>query len=505
MWLAPNLITLIGTFCAAGGSALVAYHLPGLQGSAPAYVYLINFLCSLIYMHLDCVDGKQARRTNSSNPLGQLFDHGCDAINVFFQISAALAVMGVGYSHHSILCFATGALTFVIPHIAEYHTGNFSYGNGYVGLTEAMYAVALISGLTAWWGPAFWTRPVSTLPLVSTFFPALYRLLASGSSVTMMMMRKMIPFLSFLRFPNVVDYTVADAMMTMMMVMGVINIASDLVPMFSSRGSTLSRADRGHKTTGRVAAWQHTMFFVFLHVLCLTMMFQSGGAVHAASTATPTATATASMSTRMSKLTSATTTTTTTKVSAQGLRTLRRSVADTVSLLCFATYGTTIALQATRFIAAHMAKSPFHVDTISLLAVGLNVVNAYGFQYRFASPMTAGWLSLGLVVVTYAHYAITSIHEICEGLGISAFVLTRRGGTGGGGTGGGDGRKNTAKKKTPKKTPKTPAQATPKKTTTTPSSAKSARMTRTPSRSRAGSTPKRTPTKSPGRLRTPAR
>jgi ethanolaminephosphotransferase len=30
---------------------------------------------------LDAVDGKQARRTNQSSPLGQLFDHGCDAIN----------------------------------------------------------------------------------------------------------------------------------------------------------------------------------------------------------------------------------------------------------------------------------------------------------------------------------------------------------------------------------------------------------------------------------------
>lgn len=28
------------------------------------------------------IDGKQARRTRSSSPLGQLFDHGCDALSV---------------------------------------------------------------------------------------------------------------------------------------------------------------------------------------------------------------------------------------------------------------------------------------------------------------------------------------------------------------------------------------------------------------------------------------
>ena len=29
-----------------------------------------------IYQTLDAADGKQARRTNSATPLGQLFDHG---------------------------------------------------------------------------------------------------------------------------------------------------------------------------------------------------------------------------------------------------------------------------------------------------------------------------------------------------------------------------------------------------------------------------------------------
>jgi ethanolaminephosphotransferase len=30
---------------------------------------------------IDNLDGKQARRTKSSSPLGLLFDHGCDALN----------------------------------------------------------------------------------------------------------------------------------------------------------------------------------------------------------------------------------------------------------------------------------------------------------------------------------------------------------------------------------------------------------------------------------------
>lgn len=43
---------------------------------APWWVYFLNGFAGLVYLHLDCIDGKQARRTKSSSPLGQLFDHG---------------------------------------------------------------------------------------------------------------------------------------------------------------------------------------------------------------------------------------------------------------------------------------------------------------------------------------------------------------------------------------------------------------------------------------------
>lgn len=52
-------------------------------------------LCALglfFYQSLDAIDGKQARRTNSSSPLGELFDHGCDSIStVFVALSACIS------------------------------------------------------------------------------------------------------------------------------------------------------------------------------------------------------------------------------------------------------------------------------------------------------------------------------------------------------------------------------------------------------------------------------
>lgn len=44
-------------------------------------MYLVTAFGLFIYQSLDAIDGKQARRTNSSTPLGELFDHGCDSVS----------------------------------------------------------------------------------------------------------------------------------------------------------------------------------------------------------------------------------------------------------------------------------------------------------------------------------------------------------------------------------------------------------------------------------------
>lgn len=48
---------------------------------APLWAYLMCAVGLFIYQSLDAIDGKQARRTNSSSPLGELFDHGCDSLS----------------------------------------------------------------------------------------------------------------------------------------------------------------------------------------------------------------------------------------------------------------------------------------------------------------------------------------------------------------------------------------------------------------------------------------
>lgn len=80
VWMAPNLVTFIGLVGTAFAALLVTSHSPGLDGLVPRWCSAYFALALFVYQTLDAIDGKQARRTNSSSPLGQLFDHGCDTV-----------------------------------------------------------------------------------------------------------------------------------------------------------------------------------------------------------------------------------------------------------------------------------------------------------------------------------------------------------------------------------------------------------------------------------------
>lgn len=81
-------------------------------------------LCGLsviAYANLDCIDGKQARRTKSSSPLGQLFDHGCDAYIVHLLIGNVMSCVGIGCGWHS----CVGGLGVYIYIYIEFHISKY--------------------------------------------------------------------------------------------------------------------------------------------------------------------------------------------------------------------------------------------------------------------------------------------------------------------------------------------------------------------------------------------
>ena len=62
------------------------FYSPELSETLPSWVYYFYAACIWIYGSFDAVDGKQARRTGTSSPLGEMFDHGCDSLAVTVSI-----------------------------------------------------------------------------------------------------------------------------------------------------------------------------------------------------------------------------------------------------------------------------------------------------------------------------------------------------------------------------------------------------------------------------------
>ena len=58
-----------------------------------------------MYLSLDGIDGKQARRTGTNNQLGELFDHGCDAISTFLVALAGASACGLNEYPYITLVF----------------------------------------------------------------------------------------------------------------------------------------------------------------------------------------------------------------------------------------------------------------------------------------------------------------------------------------------------------------------------------------------------------------
>lgn len=99
MSMAPNLITLTGFSFIVANILTLLWYTPGLDQDCPRWVYFSWSIGLFLYQTFDAVDGSQARRTRQSGPLGELFDHGVDAVNTSLGalIFAASQNLGMGW------------------------------------------------------------------------------------------------------------------------------------------------------------------------------------------------------------------------------------------------------------------------------------------------------------------------------------------------------------------------------------------------------------------------
>ncbi|OJJ46070.1 hypothetical protein ASPZODRAFT_16666 [Penicilliopsis zonata CBS 506.65] len=160
LWLAPNMVTLLGFFFIVGNVILVELYMPDLLGPGPAWLYYSFALGVWMYSTLDNVDGKQARRTGTSSPLGELFDHGIDSLNCTLASLLETAAMGLGATK-------IGAFTALLPCLPMYfstwetyhtHTLYLGYFNG---PTEGLLIAIAIMIASGYYGPQIWSQPIT--------------------------------------------------------------------------------------------------------------------------------------------------------------------------------------------------------------------------------------------------------------------------------------------------------------------------------------------------------
>ena len=134
----------------------------------PASFLPILFPLQLAYQTLDAIDGKQARRTNSSSPLGELFDHGCDALNCAFSTATLSSTLMAGSSWATWVQMWCTLLPFYFTTWEEYHTGVL-----YIGIingpTEGLLTVGLVHLYAGIFGPAGLHKPLSDVTSLNPF------------------------------------------------------------------------------------------------------------------------------------------------------------------------------------------------------------------------------------------------------------------------------------------------------------------------------------------------
>eukprot|EP00178_Gracilaria_changii_P020015 TRINITY_DN580_c0_g1_i3.p1 TRINITY_DN580_c0_g1~~TRINITY_DN580_c0_g1_i3.p1 ORF type:complete len:398 (+),score=43.36 TRINITY_DN580_c0_g1_i3:153-1346(+) len=159
-WVAPNTITLSGFVLIIISHLQLVYYSVDLSQQAPRAVYAFACLALFSYMVLDNLDGKQARRTNSSSALGQLFDHGCDALNVTLSGMSLLATIQMGCNTESMMVMLTlGHTMLFMATLEEYITGSMILRQ-FNGPNEGIMLLCMMYALTAFLGPSIWRARV---------------------------------------------------------------------------------------------------------------------------------------------------------------------------------------------------------------------------------------------------------------------------------------------------------------------------------------------------------
>ncbi|KAK8739089.1 hypothetical protein OTU49_003470 [Cherax quadricarinatus] len=179
MTLAPNLITIAGLLINVITSLLLVYYSPDAKQEVPRWACFLCALGLFIYQSLDAIDGKQARRTGTSSPLGELFDHGCDSLStVFVSLGVCCSVCLGTHPYWMFFQCMMAVSLFYCAHWQTYVSGTLRFG--FVDVTEAQFGVIIIHLISVIFGSGVWSLKLPyfgvTLQLLIVYIILMFQL-----------------------------------------------------------------------------------------------------------------------------------------------------------------------------------------------------------------------------------------------------------------------------------------------------------------------------------------
>ncbi|KAL1922774.1 uncharacterized protein VTP21DRAFT_9150 [Calcarisporiella thermophila] len=158
----PNMITLLGLCAIIINLLTLYYYSPDSKESCPSWVYFSFAIGLFIYQSFDAIDGKQARRTGTSGPLGELFDHGCDALNTTLEGLICIHSLNIQGTWWAITSLLLSTCNFYLTTWEEYYTGTL-YLSVFSGPVEGIVMIICIHTCTGLYGRAFWENDLNAL------------------------------------------------------------------------------------------------------------------------------------------------------------------------------------------------------------------------------------------------------------------------------------------------------------------------------------------------------
>lgn len=101
------------------------------------------------------MDGKQARKTGNSSPLGLIFDHGCDSVVVVFCTMMVARMLNIGDNFFLLIALTSTSAPFYFATLEEYYVGGLFLPPGN-GASDGMPVYIFVCFLSAVMGSESW-------------------------------------------------------------------------------------------------------------------------------------------------------------------------------------------------------------------------------------------------------------------------------------------------------------------------------------------------------------